>query len=253
MYRVRKSWANSDSQLGAFEVLANAKALVDKHPMYSVYEGEGKRIYPHRVTVPALIKTLGIRKVRLDGKETTVWKQSALTGTYASQLKAHGCGHCCVAMAACLRGKATTPAAVLKMAVNLWGKPGSGESYALSARGAATLLKKLGVTAAAYTVTAANLTSMKTTIKQALKTGKQVICFTHKYDANDPFASGDHYVLAVGYSKDDKIVVANSGGLGRIQKVSLTKLMAYIYHSGTGKDATWLKTSAGSAGIVIVG
>lgn len=253
MYRIRKKWINATSQLAAFEILSNAKAFADKNAGYSVYDEAGTRLYPHRVTVPALIKTLGIRKVRLDGKETTVWKQSALTGTYAAQLKAHGCGSCCVAMAACLNEVAAEPESVMKLAVNLWGKPGTGESYALSAKGAATLLNQLGVTATAYTITGANLTAMRTVIKKALQSGKQVICFTHKYDSNDPFASGDHYVLAVGYNKDDKIVVANSGGPGRIQKVSLTKLMTYIYHSGTGKDATWLKTSAGSAGIVIVG
>lgn len=253
MYRVRTSWANSGSQLGAFEILANAKALVDKKTGYSVYEDDGKRIYPHRVTVPALATTGGVRKVRLDGKETTIWKQSVLTGTYATQLKKHGCGSCCVAMAACINCVETTPEAVMKLAVQLWGKPGTGQSYALSAKGAATLLKKLGVTATAYTVTAANLTTMRTTIKKALQTGKQVICFTHKYDSNDPFANGDHYVMAVGYNKADKIVVANSGGPGRIQYVGLTKLMTYIYHSGTGKDNTWLKSSAGSAGVIIVG
>lgn len=31
-YRVRKSWEDAKSQLGAYTILANAKAMADKHP-----------------------------------------------------------------------------------------------------------------------------------------------------------------------------------------------------------------------------
>lgn len=44
-YRVRKSWKDAASQLGAFLVLTNAKALVDKNPGYSVFDETGKAIY----------------------------------------------------------------------------------------------------------------------------------------------------------------------------------------------------------------
>src|SRR5699024_8311218 len=36
-YRVRKSWEDAKSQLGAYTILANAKAMADKHPGYEVY------------------------------------------------------------------------------------------------------------------------------------------------------------------------------------------------------------------------
>lgn len=48
-YRVRKSWEDVASQLGAYTVLANAKAMADKHPGYEVYDWNGKQVYPEVV------------------------------------------------------------------------------------------------------------------------------------------------------------------------------------------------------------
>ena len=45
-YRVRKSWDDAKSQLGAYSILANAKAMADKHPGYEVYDWNGKQVYP---------------------------------------------------------------------------------------------------------------------------------------------------------------------------------------------------------------
>ena len=46
LYRVRKSWGDAASQLGAFAVLDNAKALADKNPGYAVFDENGKQVYP---------------------------------------------------------------------------------------------------------------------------------------------------------------------------------------------------------------
>ena len=46
LYRVRKSWADSKSQKGAFSVLANAKQCADSNKGYSVFDGNGKKVYP---------------------------------------------------------------------------------------------------------------------------------------------------------------------------------------------------------------
>lgn len=46
LYRVRKSWSDASSQLGAFAVLDNAKALADKNPGYAVFDENGKQVYP---------------------------------------------------------------------------------------------------------------------------------------------------------------------------------------------------------------
>ena len=45
-YRVRKSWEDAKSQLGAYTILANAKAMADKNPGYEVYDWNGKQVYP---------------------------------------------------------------------------------------------------------------------------------------------------------------------------------------------------------------
>ena len=45
-YRVRKTWADAASQLGAYTVLENAKQMVDKNPGYTVFDWNGKQVYP---------------------------------------------------------------------------------------------------------------------------------------------------------------------------------------------------------------
>lgn len=45
LYRVRKSWSDAKSQIGAFSVLANAKSLADKNPSYKVFDESGKVVY----------------------------------------------------------------------------------------------------------------------------------------------------------------------------------------------------------------
>lgn len=44
LYRVRKSWGNAKSQVGAFKVLANAKKAADKKG-YNVYDSSGALVY----------------------------------------------------------------------------------------------------------------------------------------------------------------------------------------------------------------
>lgn len=69
-YRVRKTWADSKSQLGAYRSLANAKACADKNAGYSVFDESGKAIYPNVDTsasvVPFMVRVtisdLNIRK-----------------------------------------------------------------------------------------------------------------------------------------------------------------------------------------------
>lgn len=49
-YRVRKSWEDAKSQLGAYSVFDNAKAMADKHEGYTVYDWNGKVVYGAEVT-----------------------------------------------------------------------------------------------------------------------------------------------------------------------------------------------------------
>ena len=46
LYRVRKLWNDSGSQLGAFRILSNAKAMADKNPGYFVFDQLGNVVYP---------------------------------------------------------------------------------------------------------------------------------------------------------------------------------------------------------------
>ena len=90
-YRVRKSWEDAVSQLGAYTVLANAKAMADKHPGYEVYDWNGKQVYPEvaeggsgdgmsNADCPFIVKVsipdLNIRK----GAGTNTAKTGACTG-----------------------------------------------------------------------------------------------------------------------------------------------------------------------------
>lgn len=68
-YRVRKTWADAKSQIGAYKELSNAKSCVDKHPGYSVFDVNGVNIYTSNTTgfgCPYLVKVaisdLNIRK-----------------------------------------------------------------------------------------------------------------------------------------------------------------------------------------------
>lgn len=45
-YRVRKSWADAKTQIGAFNVLENAQRMADANPGYTVYDASGKAVYP---------------------------------------------------------------------------------------------------------------------------------------------------------------------------------------------------------------
>ena len=44
-FRVRKTWENKASQLGAFHVLQYAKQCADKNPGYAVFNESGEKIY----------------------------------------------------------------------------------------------------------------------------------------------------------------------------------------------------------------
>lgn len=63
MYRVRKSWTDAASQIGAWTTLEYAKSAVDSNPGYTVYDASGNAVYPqsgHLVQVK--VKDLRIRK-----------------------------------------------------------------------------------------------------------------------------------------------------------------------------------------------
>ena len=50
-YRVRKTWKDSKSQVGAYRILKNAKAAADKNPGTYVFSNDGTAIYPAEAAV----------------------------------------------------------------------------------------------------------------------------------------------------------------------------------------------------------
>lgn len=45
LYRLRESWLDGKTQIGAYTKLENAKAAADLHPGYTVYDWEGNAVY----------------------------------------------------------------------------------------------------------------------------------------------------------------------------------------------------------------
>lgn len=57
-YRVRKTWKDSKSQVGAYRVLKNAKAAADKNPDTYVFTNDGVAIYPAKTAETYRIHTV---------------------------------------------------------------------------------------------------------------------------------------------------------------------------------------------------
>lgn len=52
LYRVRKTWADAKSQIGAYKILTNAKKKADENPGYYVFDETGNAIYPETTSAP---------------------------------------------------------------------------------------------------------------------------------------------------------------------------------------------------------
>lgn len=48
VYRVRKDWRDADSQIGAYSLLENAKAIVDKNKDHKVFDEKGNMVYEYK-------------------------------------------------------------------------------------------------------------------------------------------------------------------------------------------------------------
>ena len=52
-YRVRKNWADSKTQKGAYKILDNAKKCADQNPGYKVFDTDGNVVYEPKAAEPA--------------------------------------------------------------------------------------------------------------------------------------------------------------------------------------------------------
>lgn len=93
-YRVRKSWKNAASQKGAFHELVYAKECADANPGYTVYDPDGKAVYPDTPAAPVpyavrvSINDLNIRK----GPGTNYAKTGQHTGKGVFTIVAESAG-----------------------------------------------------------------------------------------------------------------------------------------------------------------
>lgn len=56
LYRVRKSWKDRKSQIGAYRILSNAKAAADKNPGTFVFDSTGTAIYPEYYRIHTVVR-----------------------------------------------------------------------------------------------------------------------------------------------------------------------------------------------------
>ena len=55
-YRVRKSWSDKKSQIGAYHNLENAKNMADANPGFVVYDEAGVKVYPEDAFTPYMVR-----------------------------------------------------------------------------------------------------------------------------------------------------------------------------------------------------
>ena len=77
MYRIRKTWSDSKSQLGAYKLLANAKKKADENAGYKVFDASGNIVYPTAANPTQTPAANTSYKVRIDihynAKQAHLW------------------------------------------------------------------------------------------------------------------------------------------------------------------------------------
>lgn len=88
LYRVRKTWSDEASQIGAFSVLQNAIDCADANPGYSVFNNAGVKVYPVGIiVVGSKVKVIGTNYAT--GETIPDWvKQETLTVSKITDNKA---------------------------------------------------------------------------------------------------------------------------------------------------------------------
>ena len=200
------------------------------------------------------------------GKHSTpVWIQQLWTeGEYAKFIRENGCGHCCTAMALSLCGVTTTPYEEFLLCREKFGAPKANgepteENYH-SVGGMVKIFSQFGIKAEYFGVPATKAEESAEHIENALKEGKLVIFWSHpSYKLPDnPFSPGEHYVLAVGIDKENRILIANSssrsGAENGIQYTDKETIAKALFEGCEPKDFTWGRHDLkNSGGYVVVG
>ena len=179
--------------------------------------------------------------------KTPVWIQSEWTeGEFSQYIRRNGCGHCCTAMAARLRGVDIDPYQEYLLCRELWGEPNiqKQQDHFLTVAGIQKILTHLGISARCYGVAKNEQKQAVAHILSSLQAGKLVIFVSDPFrDTDNIFSTGYHYVMAVGFAEKGKIVIANSSekiSKGGVQLVAPEKIENALYQGGTADESmTW--------------
>lgn len=204
--------------------------------------------------------------VSLGKYSTPVWiQQNWQEGEYAVYIRNNGCGHCCTAMALNLFGVKITPYEEFVHCRKLWGEPRKDDEHKednfMSISGIVKVLSSFGVKAQNFGVPAGKTDEEKARIREALDDGKLVIIcsFPGPKLPDNPFSPGAHYVLAVGFDENGRILVANSSSRSAAENgIQFTDIDTLVNALKEGcvppDDITWGRNIVSTqGGYVIVG
>ncbi|MBQ2865582.1 MAG: C39 family peptidase [Clostridia bacterium] len=200
-----------------------------------------------------------ISQVTIGDKSTPVWQQFFWeTGEYQEFVRKNGCGHCCATMALNLYGIKIDPHQEFTLCRKLWGEPTEHQGNFQTVSGITKILRHYGVPAEFFGVPSQEIA--KKHIEKSLCDGKQVIFWTPGKSTfpESPFSMRAHYVMAVGYTKDGQILVANSShkmAPTGVQMVDIDTIARALYFGAEPNDKTWGERDfhVNNAGYVVVG
>lgn len=201
--------------------------------------------------------------VRIGEASTPVWRQQRWdTGEYKEFIQRNGCGHCCTAMAARLHGVDIDPYMEFDYCRSHWGAPGKEEPIQgnwISLSGVVKVLAHFKINAECFGVPIDGEKSAVEHILKSLSQGKQVIFWSEPSERfpENPFSKGAHYVFAVGYNEEGKIVIANSSEKWTpdgIQLVDAATIGKALFLGSDPLDMTWGEPGrrSNSAGYVVI-
>lgn len=200
--------------------------------------------------------------VSIGSRSTPVWRQDRWdNGEYQEFVRKNGCGHCCASMALRLNGIDIDPHKEFTLCRQLWGAPVREREFPQdnlqSVAGITKIINHFGIKAEYFGVP--NLETAEKQFDEALKAGKQVIFWSHPTPEfpENPFSKSEHYVMAVGYTPDGKILVANSSrwAATTAQIVDMQTIMRALFLGADPIDMTWGERDhyINCAGFVVVG
>jgi len=225
-----------------------------------------------------LVNEKHIRAYVSFGEYTTpVWAQQTWEdseGEFSVYVRNNGCGHCCACMALKLNGidefegiGEVNPYNEYLLCRKLWGAPDEiglngrmKQHHWQSLAGITKILRHHGLKAEYTGIPVGGIDAAAEAVVAALKEDKLVIFCSHKTARmpDNPFSDGAHWVMAVGFGENGKIVVANSSikkyPYG-IHEVDLETIAGALWENSNPIDSTWGLPGRNDAitGYVIVG